>query len=83
MDDCDRLLRPIQSVRSFAAGPHIETGRESVLSDYDVGLVIGFDTVDGYAEYVEHPLHVELVETWRSRIAAIRVYDIYDTSGGP
>lgn len=74
--DSERLLRSIPSVRSFAAGRHIETGRASVLADYDVGLVIAFDDPAGYTAYVDHPKHVELVETWGPRLASIRIFDV-------
>ncbi len=76
--DCDRLLVPIPSVTTYAAGDHIDTGRGTVQSDYDVGLVIGFDSPEGYATYVDHPRHVELVETWGPKFSSIRVYDIHD-----
>ncbi|MBX3321954.1 MAG: Dabb family protein [Phycisphaeraceae bacterium] len=76
--DCDRHLTDIKEVRSYASGQHLDTGRATVQSDYDVGLYIGFDSVEDYARYVEHPLHVELVDRWRSRIARMRVYDIGD-----
>lgn len=74
--DSRRLLRPIPSVRSLVVGEHIDTARANVLADYDVGLVIAFDDEAGYAEYVDHPRHVELVEAWRGRVASMRVFDI-------
>lgn len=78
LGECNRLLAPIPSVRAFAAGPPIDTGRDTVLADYDVGIVIGFDSAEGYREYVEHPSHVELVDTWGPRFTSIRVFDIHD-----
>lgn len=79
MADCERLLRPIPSVRSLLVGRHIDTGRANVLADYDLGLVIAFDDPAGYSAYVDHPRHVQLVETWRDRMASIRVIDVAQT----
>ncbi|MBX3363846.1 MAG: Dabb family protein [Phycisphaeraceae bacterium] len=76
--DSDRLLPFIPGVVAYAAGQHIDTGRPSVLTDYHVGLYIGFASVQDYAVYVDHPNHVELVETWRPRIASLRVWDVLD-----
>ncbi len=79
--DCDRLLTRIPSVRTYTAGSHIDIGRDSVLTDYDLGLIVTFDDADGYRAYVDHPLHIQLVETWRDRFASIRVWDIHDPEG--
>lgn len=76
--DADAMLRGIPGVVSYSAGPHIDVGRPSVLDDYDVGLVIGFDSVDDYAVYVDHPDHVAFVDKWKPSISALRVYDIHD-----
>jgi len=76
--DCDAKLAKIPGVVSYAAGRHLDVGRETVIDDYDVGLYIGFETEADYARYVSHPLHVELVEAWRPRLASLRVYDILD-----
>lgn len=76
--ECDRDLAAIPGVTCFAAGPHIDTGRPTVLTDYHLALVIGFETADDYAVYVAHPLHTTLVERWKPRIASLRVYDILD-----
>lgn len=76
--DCDAKLAAIPGVVSYAAGRHLDVGRASVLSDYDVGLYIGFETEADYAAYVTHPLHVELVEAWRPRLRGMRVFDVVD-----
>lgn len=78
--DCDAKLAAIPGVVSYAAGRHLDVGRESVLSDYDVGLYIGFETEADYAAYVVHPLHMELVEAWKPRLVGMRVYDVLDES---
>jgi len=78
IEDSHASLATIPSVTSFAAGRHIDTGRDTVLADYDVGLYVGFDSEADYAAYVEHPKHVRLVERWKPRIDAMRVYDVLD-----
>ena len=76
--DCHRLLPAIPGVVSYAGGRHLDVGRASVDGDYDIGLYIGFETERDYAVYVDHPRHMELVETWKDRLAWIRVYDLLD-----
>ncbi|MEM9065315.1 MAG: Dabb family protein [Planctomycetota bacterium] len=75
--DCDRLLATIHSVVSYAAGKHVEAGRGTVLNDYDVAIYVGYGTMAGYAEYVEHPQHVELVQKW-GPVSQITVRDFLD-----
>lgn len=76
--DSDAVLAAIPSVAVYSAGPHIDTGRATVLSDYDIGIVLGFDTVEDLAAYVVHPDHVAFVERWKPRTTRLRVYDIHD-----
>lgn len=78
--DSDRMLGTIPSVRSYYCGRHIDTGRETVIADYDVGAYMGFASEAGYAAYVSDPGHVAFVEKWRPRLEWLRVYDIYDPS---
>ena len=78
--DAWRSLSTIPGVASFSAGPHQQTGRDTVLKDYDIGMVIGFETTKHLAPYVDHPSHVSFVERWKPRITAMRVYDIKDES---
>lgn len=80
ISDCDRLLGSMRILSGYACGPHYESGRETVLADYDVGLYVGFDSREAYETYVTHPDHVELVESWRDRIRRMRVYDIADAT---
>ncbi|MEM7227490.1 MAG: Dabb family protein [Planctomycetota bacterium] len=76
--DCDRLLPSIPGVVSYYCGVHFDAGRDSVIKDYDVGLYVGFETAEAYAMYVDHPQHVELVTSWRSRLEWLKVYDVID-----
>lgn len=74
--DARAMLAPIPSVTAYSAGKHLDTGRATVLGDYDVGMILGFDDVDGLNAYVVHPDHVAFVQRWRPRLTGLRVYDI-------
>lgn len=76
LSDCDTYLADINSIETYVSGEHFESGRPMVLSDYDVGLIVGFATPEDYAAYLSDPLHVRLVEKWQSRVEQMRVYDI-------
>ena len=78
LEDSDEMLSTISGVVSYAAGAHIDTGRSTVLADYDLGLYIGFDSEDAYAEYVNHDQHIDFVSKWKPRLTGLRVYDIHD-----
>jgi hypothetical protein len=73
--DSDRLL---PGVTRYACGQHIDTGRATVIHDYDVGLYIGFDSTADYAVYVDHPDHKALVAEWRPKSEWLHVYDVLD-----
>jgi len=75
-----RKLTRIPGVASYHSGHHLDIGRQGVESDYDVCLTVGFDSVEDYRAYLEHPLHVELVEDWRDRWAWVRIYDVEDAT---
>lgn len=80
MKDCDRLLPTIPVVRGYWCGQHGDFGRGTVDGEYDVGLYVGFASGEDYAEYVSHPNHVELVESWKPHMEWLRVHDIVDNS---
>jgi hypothetical protein len=65
--ESDRLLPQIPSVRGYACGTPVDIGRGNVAKDYDLGIVVQFDDVAGYRDYLEHPIHVELVQRWRPK----------------
>ncbi|MCA9292053.1 MAG: Dabb family protein [Phycisphaerales bacterium] len=75
---CDARIAPIPGITAYACGRHVDTGRATVASDYDVGCVIGFDSTASYARYVEHPEHVAVVSAWRPRLTWLKVYDVLD-----
>lgn len=68
----------IPSVTTSFVGLHLETGRATVVRDYDVCLTVGFDDEAGYAEYLSHPAHLRLLEKWGPRIEWLRIHDAQD-----
>lgn len=74
--DARAVLAAIPSVTAYSAGKHLDTGRSTVLGDYDVGMILGFDDTAGLNAYVIHPDHIAFVERWRPRLTGLRVYDI-------
>ena len=45
----------------------IATGRANVAHDYDLAIVVQFDSVEDYRAFLEHPVHQQLVREWRSK----------------
>ncbi len=76
--ECDEKLRTIPGVEAYYAGRHVDTGRPTVIADYDVGVFVGFGSREAYAAYVDHPNHTGLVAAWRPRMAWLHVYDVLD-----
>ena len=78
INDCDAKLASIPGVVAYFAGPHLDTGRSTVDSDYDIGLYVGFMTEAAYRGYVEHPSHLEVVAKWKPSLERLLVRDIID-----
>lgn len=65
--DSDAMLPRIPSVRGYVSGTPVDIGRATVAKDYDIGIVVQFDSVAEYEAYLVHPLHQELVAKWRPK----------------
>ena len=65
--DSDRLLPTIPQVKGYACGTPVDIGRANVARDYDLGIIVEFDSVDDYRAYLEHPVHQQLVQAWRPK----------------
>jgi hypothetical protein len=76
--DCDARVPRIPGVAGYACGRPVDTGRAAVDSGYDVGLYVGFGTLDAYRSYLAHPDHQALVEKWKPRWEWIRIHDFLD-----
>lgn len=73
--DSDRLIPTIPGVRGYLSGTHLELGRPSVTGDYDLAIVVEFDSIEAYRAYLDHPAHLELVRTWRPKWRRATMYD--------
>lgn len=76
--DADYMLGNIPTVSTYASGSHLDTGRSSVLTDYDLAIYLGFESREALADYVSHHQHVAFVEKWKPKIETLRVYDMRD-----
>lgn len=65
--DSDARLPTIPEVRGYVCGAPVDTGRPNVASDYDLGIIVEFDSVEAYKAYLAHPTHQALVTTWKPR----------------
>lgn len=65
--DSDRLLPTIPTVKGYVCGAPVDIGRANVAKDYDLGIIVQFDSVEDYKAYLEHPVHQELVKSWRPK----------------
>jgi hypothetical protein len=63
----DAALPLIPTVRGYVCGTPVDIGRANVSRDYDIGIIVQFDSVDDYKAYLEHPIHQELVREWRPK----------------
>jgi hypothetical protein len=76
--DCNSMLVTVPGIVSSYAGTHLDTAREGVDPDYDVGFYVGFMSDADYQTYLDHPAHLEVVKKWRPRLERLRVYDVLD-----
>lgn len=76
LGDCERLLRPIPSVKTFWVGTPLDIGRDAIDGNYTVGLCVGFENVEGYESYLVHPRHLELVAFWKPKWTGARLFDV-------
>lgn len=78
IEACDRYLTDIDAVESYACGQHFDTGRSVVLTDYQVALVVGFNSPADYSAYLQSQQHTAFLDEWSSRISEIRIFDFQD-----
>lgn len=74
--DSESMLATIRGVSTYHAGAHLDTGRGTILDDYDLAIILGFETTEDLAIYVAHEQHVAYVNKWKPRLEALRVYDV-------
>ena len=64
------------AVETIWVGTPVDTGRDAVDGDYEVGLCVGFETMEGLQEYLQDPRHLELVALWKPRATGFRIFDV-------
>jgi hypothetical protein len=76
--DCDRDLAIVPGVVSYFAGTPLKSDRPGVDQSFDVCFYAGFNSVEDYNRYLEHPNHRAAVTKWKPRWDSIRITDIVD-----
>jgi hypothetical protein len=79
--DAHDMLRSIPSVRDLKAGkPAQKPKPDRAKTDYQVGLLVLFDDLEGLDAYIKHPQHLKYVEKHGKFIdfEKIGVYDFID-----
>lgn len=74
--DADSTIPAIPGVASYMSGTHLDIGRTGIEQDYSTAMVIGFQSVEGYRGYLDHPAHIALVNRWKPKTKWLRIYDI-------
>lgn len=78
LHDADWMLGTISTVETYAAGKHLDTGRSSVSSDYDLAVYLGFKSEADLRAYVIDDQHIGFVNKWKPRLKSLEVYDMID-----
>ncbi len=76
IEDSNERLASIPVVKNYFCGTHVSSGRDTVKTDYDVGIYFAFDSLEDYETYVNHPGHISFVNDWKPKLKSLRVYDI-------
>ena len=71
----DAALPRIASVKGYVCGTPVDIGRASVSRDYDLGIIVQFESADAYKAYLEDPLHVQLVQEWKPKWRKAAIFD--------
>jgi len=80
--DTQKLLARIPSVREIRAGRPAEKASDRAVKDYQVGLLVLFDDVEGLHAYIDHPLHKEFVANHEKNFEKVVVYDFLAQNAG-
>lgn len=76
IDDCYRLLTRPEGLISLYAGGRDEELKRPVNDDqFDVALVVVFESRAAHDVYQDHPAHVEFIDTNKENWTTVRVFD--------
>jgi hypothetical protein len=73
--DTQKLLAKIPSVRDIRVGKPADKATPVAIKDYQLGLIVLFDDVEGLHTYLDHPLHKEYVANHEKNFEKVVVYD--------
>jgi hypothetical protein len=73
--DTQKLLAKIPSVREIRAGRPADKATPIATKDYQVGVLVLFDDIEGLHTYLDHPLHKEFVSNHDKNFEKVVVYD--------
>lgn len=73
--ESDRRLAGLPGVRRYVSGTPVDTGRPEVTADYDLAILVEFDSVDDYRAWLASSEHRELVRTWKPRWSRSTIVD--------
>lgn len=75
IDDCNKLLGKIPSVRHLWVGRPAMTPRTVVDNSYHVGLCVALDDAAGHDVYQAHELHKQFIANHQPSWQRVQVYD--------
>ena len=75
MRDMQAAFPNIPTLRHWSAGPHIDTGRTTVLRWYTLGILEQFDSVADYQAYLKDARHEALVKKWKPHWKRVEMFD--------
>jgi hypothetical protein len=74
-------LRGIPGLETIQAGSAVPSERPIVDDSFDLGLVMGFESVQAMQVYLTHPSHLAFVERYlKGKVERLLVYDIASTA---
>ncbi len=73
--DMQKLLAKIPTVRDIRAGRPADKASPTAAKDFQLGLLVLFDDVEGLHTYLDHPLHKEYVANHEKNFEKVVVYD--------
>ena len=77
LKDCKELLSQVPEVKTLWVGTPTDIGRGAeVDGNYNVGICVGFASLDDYRAYMKAPHHMEFGNRWRTSFSAQKIYDV-------
>jgi hypothetical protein len=71
----DAALPGIGTVKGYVCGSPVDIGRPNVSKDYDLGIIVQFESIEDYKAYLADPVHTALVEAWKPKWRKAAIFD--------